>query len=167
MEDGILPQAVLAGQTVNADYYCRFLQHHLHPATRSKCPCLLLNNLPAVSHDNTRCPVTMSLFYSDGGSEKYWEHSLYSLDMSLCDFDLFTKLKSLSEAADFLMFHLCEAQCIGRHLDRNDMVDARCWKQWITEGTVYHHGGSGRPRNTKAGDAHAIIKQPCSPQQRR
>ncbi|GFW91017.1 uncharacterized protein TNCV_1758911 [Trichonephila clavipes] len=36
---------------------------------------------------------------------------------------------------------------IGRHL-RSDMVVARCWQQWITEGRVYRRGGSGRPRNT-------------------
>ncbi|GFX00986.1 HTH_Tnp_Tc3_2 domain-containing protein [Trichonephila clavipes] len=37
---------------------------------------------------------------------------------------------------------------IGRHLGRSDMVVARCWQQWITEGRVYRRGGSGRPRNT-------------------
>ncbi|GFX26218.1 HTH_38 domain-containing protein [Trichonephila clavipes] len=34
------------------------------------------------------------------------------------------------------------------HLGRSDMVVARCWQQWITEGRVYRRGGSGRPRNT-------------------
>ncbi|GFU81524.1 HTH_38 domain-containing protein [Trichonephila clavipes] len=37
---------------------------------------------------------------------------------------------------------------IGRHLGRSDIVVARCWQQWITEGRVYRRGGSGRPRNT-------------------
>ncbi|GFY14318.1 transposable element Tcb1 transposase [Trichonephila clavipes] len=37
---------------------------------------------------------------------------------------------------------------IGRNLGQNDMVVARCWHQWITEGRVYRRGGSGRPRNT-------------------
>ncbi|GFX44130.1 uncharacterized protein TNCV_4119261 [Trichonephila clavipes] len=37
---------------------------------------------------------------------------------------------------------------IGRHLGRSDMVVARCWQQWITEGRVYRRRGSGRPRNT-------------------
>ncbi|GFT70144.1 HTH_38 domain-containing protein [Trichonephila clavipes] len=31
---------------------------------------------------------------------------------------------------------------IGRHLGRSDMVVARCWQQWITEGRVYRRGGS-------------------------
>ncbi|GFU02918.1 transposable element Tcb2 transposase [Trichonephila clavipes] len=31
---------------------------------------------------------------------------------------------------------------IGRHLGRSDMVVARCWQQWITEGRVYHRGGA-------------------------
>ncbi|GFV14968.1 transposon Ty3-I Gag-Pol polyprotein [Trichonephila clavipes] len=35
---------------------------------------------------------------------------------------------------------------IGRHV-KDDMVVARCWQQWITEGRVYRRGGSG-PRNT-------------------
>ncbi|GFT42365.1 HTH_38 domain-containing protein [Trichonephila clavipes] len=37
---------------------------------------------------------------------------------------------------------------IGRHLGQSNMVVARCWQQWITEGRVYRRGGSGRPRNT-------------------
>ncbi|GBL79076.1 hypothetical protein AVEN_49017-1 [Araneus ventricosus] len=41
-------------------------------------------------------------------------------------------------------------RCIGRHLGRSDMVVARCWQQWITEGIVYRRGGSERPRNTNA-----------------
>ncbi|GFY15598.1 hypothetical protein TNCV_1282461 [Trichonephila clavipes] len=32
-------------------------------------------------------------------------------------------------------------QRIGRHLGRSDMVVARCWQQWITEGRVYRRGG--------------------------
>ncbi|GFX69084.1 transposable element Tcb2 transposase [Trichonephila clavipes] len=31
---------------------------------------------------------------------------------------------------------------IGRHLGRSDMVVARCWQQWITEGRVYRLGGA-------------------------
>ncbi|GFX13430.1 HTH_Tnp_Tc3_2 domain-containing protein [Trichonephila clavipes] len=45
---------------------------------------------------------------------------------------------------------------IGRHLGRSDMVVARCWQQWITEGRVYHRGGSGRPRNTNDREDRAI-----------
>ncbi|GFU00406.1 HTH_Tnp_Tc3_2 domain-containing protein [Trichonephila clavipes] len=29
---------------------------------------------------------------------------------------------------------------IGRHLGQSDMVVARCWQQWITEGRVYRRG---------------------------
>ncbi|GFX49393.1 transposable element Tcb2 transposase [Trichonephila clavipes] len=45
---------------------------------------------------------------------------------------------------------------IGRHLGRSDMVVARCWQQWITEGRVYPRGGSGRPRNTNDREDRAI-----------
>ncbi|GFV39463.1 HTH_Tnp_Tc3_2 domain-containing protein [Trichonephila clavipes] len=45
---------------------------------------------------------------------------------------------------------------IGRHLGRSDMVFARCWQQWITEGRVYRRGGSGRPRNTNDREDRAI-----------
>ncbi|GFV30851.1 transposable element Tcb2 transposase [Trichonephila clavipes] len=45
---------------------------------------------------------------------------------------------------------------IGRHLGRSDMVVARCWQQWITEGRVYRRGGSGRPRNTNDSEDRAI-----------
>ncbi|GFW11246.1 transposable element Tcb2 transposase [Trichonephila clavipes] len=47
---------------------------------------------------------------------------------------------------------------IGRHLGRSDMVVARCWQQWITEGRVYRRGGSGRPRNTNDREDRAIKK---------
>ncbi|GFV54676.1 hypothetical protein TNCV_3843951 [Trichonephila clavipes] len=39
---------------------------------------------------------------------------------------------------------------------RSDMVVARCWQQWITEGRVHHRGGSGRPRNTNDREDRAI-----------
>ncbi|GFW62616.1 HTH_Tnp_Tc3_2 domain-containing protein [Trichonephila clavipes] len=45
---------------------------------------------------------------------------------------------------------------IGRHLGQSDMVVARCWQQWITEGRVYRRGGSGRPRNTNGREDRAI-----------
>ncbi|GFV97193.1 HTH_38 domain-containing protein [Trichonephila clavipes] len=45
---------------------------------------------------------------------------------------------------------------IGRHLGRSDMVVARCWQQWISEGRVYRRGGSGRPRNTNDREDRAI-----------
>ncbi|GFU09132.1 hypothetical protein TNCV_1319701 [Trichonephila clavipes] len=45
---------------------------------------------------------------------------------------------------------------VGRHLGRSDMVVARCWQQWITEGRVYRRGGSGRPRNTNDREDRAI-----------
>ncbi|GFU10406.1 transposable element Tcb2 transposase [Trichonephila clavipes] len=45
---------------------------------------------------------------------------------------------------------------IGRHLGRSDMVVARCWQQWITEGRVYRRGGLGRPRNTNDREDRAI-----------
>ncbi|GFX64106.1 transposable element Tcb2 transposase [Trichonephila clavipes] len=45
---------------------------------------------------------------------------------------------------------------IGRDLGRSDMVVARCWQQWITEGRVYRRGGSGRPRNTNDREDRAI-----------
>ncbi|GFY19613.1 HTH_Tnp_Tc3_2 domain-containing protein [Trichonephila clavipes] len=45
---------------------------------------------------------------------------------------------------------------IGRHLGRSDMVVARCWQQWITEGRVYRRGVSGRPRNTNDREDRAI-----------
>ncbi|GFV12629.1 HTH_38 domain-containing protein [Trichonephila clavipes] len=55
---------------------------------------------------------------------------------------------------------------IGRHLGRSDMVVARCWQQWITEGRVYRRGGSGRPRNTNDREVRAI-RRVARHQQRR
>ncbi|GFV12790.1 HTH_38 domain-containing protein [Trichonephila clavipes] len=55
--------------------------------------------------------------------------------------EMFWKLRDLREAG-------WSNRRIGRHLGRSDMVVARCWQQWVTEGRVYRRGGSGRPRNT-------------------
>ncbi|XP_023210485.1 uncharacterized protein LOC111613368 [Centruroides sculpturatus] len=51
---------------------------------------------------------------------------------------------------------------IGRHLCRSDMVVARCWQQWMTEGRVYHRRGSGRPRNTNEREDRAIRRAATS-----
>ncbi|KFM59959.1 hypothetical protein X975_14869, partial [Stegodyphus mimosarum] len=67
----ILTHAVPEGQTVNTDYYCRFLQHHLRPAMRRKRPHLLHNNLPIMTM-LVAMSQTMSLFFCDGGSGKSW-----------------------------------------------------------------------------------------------
>ena len=37
---------------------------------------------------------------------------------------------------------------ISLHLGRSDMVDGRCWQQWMTEGRVNHCGGPGWLKNT-------------------
>jgi len=90
----ILTHAVLEGQTVNADYYCRFLHHHLSPAMRRKRPRLFQNNLPIVLHDNARCHVANNItFLLRRWQWEILEHPPYSPDMSPCDFDLFPKLK--------------------------------------------------------------------------
>ena len=49
----ILDHAVPLWQTVNAAYYCRFLQHHLRPALRRKRRNLVVQN-PIILHDNTQ-----------------------------------------------------------------------------------------------------------------
>ena len=46
---------------------------------------------------------------------------------------------------------------IGCHIGRSDMVVARCWQQWITEGSVYRREGSGRPRIINVCQDRAII----------
>ncbi|KAJ4450833.1 hypothetical protein ANN_02264 [Periplaneta americana] len=49
----ILHHAVPPRQTVNADYYCRFLQHHLRLALRRKRRHLGVQN-PIILHDNAK-----------------------------------------------------------------------------------------------------------------
>ncbi|GFV22623.1 HTH_Tnp_Tc3_2 domain-containing protein [Trichonephila clavipes] len=79
-------------------------------------------------------------------------------------------LNILGERVNNLLVHVSEEELnnyslreagwsnrrIGRHLGRSDMVVARCWQQWITEGRVYRRGGSGRPRNTNDREDRAI-----------
>ncbi|GFV01374.1 HTH_Tnp_Tc3_2 domain-containing protein [Trichonephila clavipes] len=66
----------------------------------------------------------------------------------------------VAQLGEFKIMSLREAgwsnRRIGRHLGRSDMVVARCWQQWITEGRVYRRGGSGRPRNTNDREDRAI-----------
>ncbi|GFV37510.1 mariner Mos1 transposase [Trichonephila clavipes] len=72
----ILTHAVLAGQTVEADYYYRLLKHHLRPR-------LLHNNFPIVLHGSVRCHVVNNVFLQLRRWQ--WEilkYFLYSLDMN-------------------------------------------------------------------------------------
>ncbi|GFU80509.1 transposable element Tcb2 transposase [Trichonephila clavipes] len=50
---------------------------------------------------------------------------------------------------------------IGRHLGRSDMVVARCWQQWITEGRVYRRGGAIK-RNHKETTDRSWLEEPTS-----
>ncbi|GFV12824.1 transposable element Tc1 transposase [Trichonephila clavipes] len=53
---------------------------------------------------------------------------------------------------------------IGRHLGQDDMVVARCWQQWITEGRVYRRGGtsSAIKRNHKETTDQSWLEEPTS-----
>ncbi|KAJ4430148.1 hypothetical protein ANN_22358 [Periplaneta americana] len=89
----ILHHAVLPRQTANADYYCRFLQHHLLPALRRKRRHLVVQN-PIILHDNARSHTAAAV--KDLLRRWHWEileHPPYSPDMSPCDYDLFAKMK--------------------------------------------------------------------------
>ncbi|KAJ4450034.1 hypothetical protein ANN_01441 [Periplaneta americana] len=89
----ILHHAVPPRQTANADYYCRFLQHHLRPALRRKRRHLVVQN-PNILHDNARSHTAAAV--KDLLRRWQWEileHPPYSPDMSPCDYNLFTKVK--------------------------------------------------------------------------
>ncbi|KAJ4431732.1 hypothetical protein ANN_20334 [Periplaneta americana] len=77
----ILHHAVPPRQTVNADYYCRFLQHHLRPALRRKRRHLVVQN-PIILHDNARSHTAAAV--KDLLRRWQWEileHPPYSPDM--------------------------------------------------------------------------------------
>ncbi|KAJ4450514.1 hypothetical protein ANN_01941 [Periplaneta americana] len=77
----ILHHAVPPRQTVNADYYCRFLQHHLCPALRRKRRHLGVQN-PIILHDNAKSHTTAAV--KDLLRRWQWEileHPPYSPDM--------------------------------------------------------------------------------------
>ncbi|KAJ4435479.1 hypothetical protein ANN_18095 [Periplaneta americana] len=83
----ILHHAVPPRQTANADYYCRFLQHHLRPALRRKRRHLV------ILHDNARSHTTAAVV-KDLLRRWQWEileHPPYSPDMGPCNYDLFVK----------------------------------------------------------------------------
>ena len=89
----ILHHAVPLRQTVNAVYYCTFMQHHLRRALRRKRRHLVIHN-PIFLHDNARshtaAAVTVLL---RSWQWEILEHPPYSSDMSPCDYDLFVKVK--------------------------------------------------------------------------
>ncbi|KAJ4438703.1 hypothetical protein ANN_14650 [Periplaneta americana] len=89
----ILHHAVPPRQTVNTDYYYRFLQHHLRPALRRKRRHLGVQN-PIILHDNAKSHTAAAV--KDLLHHWQWEileHPPYSPDMSPCDYDLFAKVK--------------------------------------------------------------------------
>ncbi|KAJ4438964.1 hypothetical protein ANN_14918 [Periplaneta americana] len=89
----ILHHAVPPRQMVNADYYCRFLQHHLRPDLRRKRRHLGVQN-SIILHDNAKSHTAAAV--SDLLRRWQWEileHPPYSPDMSPCDYDLFAKVK--------------------------------------------------------------------------
>ncbi|GFW97003.1 HTH_Tnp_Tc3_2 domain-containing protein [Trichonephila clavipes] len=59
---------------------------------------------------------------------------------------------------------------IGRHLGRSDMVVARCWQQWITEGRVYRRGGAIKRNHKETTDRsrsrHPLRRLPLTPHHR-
>ena len=89
----ILTHTVPRQQTVNAQYYCSFLEHNLRPALRKKRRHLLQN--PAIIlQDNARphaSQAVVDLFDRWGWKVLY--HPPYSPDLSPCNFDLIPKMK--------------------------------------------------------------------------
>ncbi|KAJ4450854.1 hypothetical protein ANN_02285 [Periplaneta americana] len=78
----ILHHAVPPRQTENADYYCRFLQHHLRRALRRKRLHVVVQN-PMILHDNARSHTAAAV--KDLLRRWQWEfleHPPYSPDMS-------------------------------------------------------------------------------------
>ncbi|GFS74287.1 transposable element Tcb1 transposase [Trichonephila clavipes] len=55
---------------------------------------------------------------------------------------------------------------IGRHLGRSDMVVARCWQQWITEGRVYRRGGAKIHKETTVRSRRPLRRLPLTPHHR-
>ena len=47
---------------------------------------------------------------------------------------------------------------IARHTGRADITIARCWRQWIEEGTHTRHAGSGRPPRTTGRENRRIVR---------
>ena len=89
----ILHHAVHPRQTVNAAYYCTFLQHHLRPALRRILRHLMVQN-PIIFHEKARNYTAAAVM--DLLRRWQWEileHPPYSPDMSPFDYNLFAKVK--------------------------------------------------------------------------
>ena len=76
-----------------AQYFCHFLEHNLRPALRRKRK-HFLQNPPIILRDNARPHVAQPIadLYHRWG----WEmllHLPYSPDLSLCNYDLISKMK--------------------------------------------------------------------------
>jgi len=89
----ILTRTVPRQQTVNAQYYCSFLEHNLQPALRKKRR-HFLQNPPIILQDNAwphAAQAVADLFDRWGWEVLY--HPPSSPDLSPCDFDLIPKMK--------------------------------------------------------------------------
>ena len=84
---------VESGKTIDGKYYEEYIKKTLRQATRKKRPEILAAG-PIILHDNATPHGANGVTSLLGRYE--WEtldHPPYSLDISPCDFDLFTKLK--------------------------------------------------------------------------
>lgn len=142
----ILHHAVPPRVTVDAAYYCRFLEHHLRPALRRKRHFMVQH--PIILHDNARCHTAAAV--RDLLRRWQWEileHPPYSPDMSPCDYDLFSKVK---EPLRGNRYNTREAiiHAVGRsirNINRNGRADGvrrlpNIWQKVISNAGDYIEG---------------------------
>ena len=93
--DGVIVNhTVPRGQTVNAAYYCSFLQDHLLAALRRK-RCHYMVTPPIVLHDNARAHTAgvVPALLNRWGWEVLYHPPPYSPDISPCEYYLILKMK--------------------------------------------------------------------------
>ena len=93
IDEVTLHHVVPPRQTVNAAYYCTFLQHHLRPALRRKLRYMVVQE-PIIFYDNARSHTAAAVTdLLRRWKRENLEHPPYSPDMSPCDYDLFARMK--------------------------------------------------------------------------
>jgi histone-lysine N-methyltransferase SETMAR len=117
---------VLAGQTVNSGYYCDVLRRLLENMRRLR-PELWQQKNWLLHHDNTPSHVS---FFTRGFFTKnkitFVLHPTYSLDMALCDFSLFSRLKIKLKGCRFDAIEViqAESQAVLNTLTEHGFQDA-------------------------------------------
>ena len=143
IDGAILHHTVPPRQTVNTDYYCTFLQHHLRWAIRRKRRHLLVQNT-TILHVNARGHTATAI--TDLLRRWQWkilEHLPHSSDIRSCVCDLFAKVKEPLQGTRYnTEMNLYMLMAVSRNMNKDERTDGvrrlpNIWQKMINKESDY------------------------------